>query len=178
MKRTNSGMLRVGCKLSRISFMEVVGAGSLGHHIQVKNEDGFEWSIGRGIIEEECYSTMVDEEKKVSKTALAELLMGARDAIVVVTFNKQANADTVHSKLTEADGKQITKKLLSGLLKGEERTMTGYVIGAEPVLGRTIMIDLEKEKVVDDKGWDSRQRQVDHRTLKSVIYKGVKYISK
>ena len=146
--------------------------------LTVKNEDGFQWQIAKNIVQEECYSTKEDDQKKVSKTELAEILMNARDAVVVVNFHKQASADTVHSKLTEADGQKVTKKLLGSLLKGEERTMTGYVIGAEPVLGRTVMIDLEKVKKVDAKGWDNRQRQVDHRTLNWVIYKGIKYFVK
>jgi len=156
--------------------MEVVGSNMVG--MRVKNEDGFEWSIARNIVEKECYSTIVDEEKKVSKTAIADMLMHARDAVVVVNFNKQASADTVHAKLEDADGKKITKKLLAGLLKGEERTLTGYVIGAEPLLGRSIMIDLEHAKKIDAKGWDSRQRQVDHRTINWIVYKNVKYTVK
>ena len=158
--------------------MEVVGMKFSGQYVKVKNEDGFEWDIAGNIIAKECYSTHVDEEKKISKTAIAEMLMHARDAVVVVNFNKQASADTVHAKLTDADGKKITKKLLGSLLKGEERTMTGYVIGAEPVLGRSILLDLEKEKTVDAKGWDSRQRQVDHRTINWIVYKNVKYTVK
>lgn len=182
MKKTDVTKLKKGDRLSRISFMEVISQSWNGDRVDVRNEDGFEWSIGGSIISEECYSTQFSEEKKISRTEIAEILMSARDAIVVVNFHKQATADTVHSKLTDADGQRVTKKVLSDLLKGEERTMTGYVIGAEPVLGRTIMIDLEKEKVVkktkDGQEWDTRQRQVDHRSLNWLIYKNVKYISK
>ena len=181
MEKTRVSKLVKGDKLSRISFMEVVSTDAL--YIRVKNEDDYEWSIANGIVAEECYSTKMDEEKKVSRTELAELLMNARDAVVVVNFNKQANADTVHAKLEEADGQKVTKKLLGNLLKGEERTMTGYVIGAEPVLGRTVMIDLEGKKSLKptkEEGvlWDSRQRLVDHRTLNFVVYKNVKYTVK
>jgi len=162
--------------------MEVVGNAG-GIHVQVKNEDGFSWSIAGNIVGNECYSTHYDTEEKKSRTEVAELLMSARDAIVVVNFNKQANADSVHKQLEVSDGKKVTKKLLESLLKGEERTLTGYVIGSEPVLGRTVVIDLEKDKVLrptKEAGveWDQRQRQVDHRTLNYVIYKNVKYIVK
>ena len=148
--------------------------------LTVKNEDGFQWQIAKNIVEEECYSIYEDNVKKVSRTELAEILMNARDAIVEVNFNKQASADTVHAKLTEADGKKVTKKLLGDLLKGEERTMVGYVIAVEPVLGRSVMIDLEQKKVLKPTKdpavqWDARQRQVDHRTLNSVVYKGIRY---
>jgi hypothetical protein len=118
----------------------------------VSNEDSFEWNIGSNIIKEECYSTQFKETIKTPKTGIAEILMNANDAIIQVCFEK-AN--------------------------GDERILTGYVIGAEVVLGRTIAIDIEKPKKIrkgkDDKEYDERQRLVDHRTLKWLIYKNVKY---
>ena len=67
MSKTNSMSLKNGDKLSRISFMEVVA--NITSALTVRNEDGFEWQISRNIIEEECYSTKIDEDKKVSKTS-------------------------------------------------------------------------------------------------------------
>jgi hypothetical protein len=179
--KTKHRELKTGDKVSMITFMEVTGR-NFGY-VKVRDEDGNELSIGEGVFKSNVYSTQFTEEKKISRTAIAEILMSARDAVIQVNFNKQSNADTVHKKLEDADGKKITKKLLTDLLKGEERTMTGYVIGAEPVLGRTVMIDLEKDKVVKptkEPGveWDARQRQVDHRTLNWLIYKNVKYTVK
>ena len=147
--KTDVKKLERGDFVSRISFMQVTSMG-LNDMIGVTNEDGFSWGISPGIIEEECYSTNVDSEEKLPKTAIAEILMSAKDAIIEVCFDK-AN--------------------------GEERVLTGYVIGAEPVLGRTIAIDITiPKKMRTTKEWDERQRQVDHRTLKWLVYKNVKYI--
>ena len=180
MKKTNVKEVKVGDKLSMITFMEVKGK-TFGY-VKVRDEDGVELSIGEGVFSSNIHSTQYTGEKKVPRTELAEILMNARDAVVLVNFNKQASADTVHKKLESADGKKVTKKLLGDLLKGEVRQMTGYVIGAEPVLGRTIMIDLTKPKVLrpakDGTEYDTRQRLVDHRTLNSVVYKNVKYTVK
>lgn len=153
MSKTDTSLLKVGDRLSRISFMEVTDIAFSGRSIRVKNEDGFEWTIEGGIVSQECDSLYVDEEVKMSKTGIAEILVSAKDAIIQVCFDK-------------ADG--------------TERVLTGYVLGAEPLLGRTVVIDLEKPKKLrktKEPGveWDERQRQVDHRTLKWLIYKGVKY---
>jgi hypothetical protein len=183
--RTKTGNLRTGDFLSRISFMKVenfsfkfldTGWGN----VEVKNEDGLMWTIQDSIVADECYSTYFDTEEKISKTAAAKMLSHARDAIVQVCFHKQATADTIKDQLVELStmASAAAKKKLTSLLKGEERIMTGYVIASEPLLGRTVMIDLEKPKDIDDKGWDRRQRQVDHRTIRWIVYKNVKYIVK
>lgn len=148
----NMAKVKKGDYLSRISFMKV-GGGTYRHGgFTVSNEDGFTWYIGSNIIKAECESTQHTETVKTPKTGIAEILMNARDAIIQVCFDK-------------ADG--------------TERTLTGYVIGAEVVLGRTIAIDIEKPKKIregkDGKEYDERQRLVDHRTLKWLVYKGVKY---
>lgn len=54
---------------------------------------------------------------------------------------------------------------------GEERTLVGKLIDTENQMGRSNVTDLE---VVSG----TNLRQVDHRTLKQVIVKGIKYIVK
>ena len=66
--------------------------------------------LERNIIEEECYSAQFEEIQKVSKTELAEILMNARDAIVVINFNKQATADSIHKNLMESNGRYAFPK--------------------------------------------------------------------
>jgi len=180
--KTDTGKLKVGDRLSRISFLEVIGTGKIDMTIQ--NEDGMSWRISSGIVAKECYSTQYNDKEHVSKTEIAEILMSARDAIVEVNFHKQANAKTIKDRLTELSGLTEAKamKELTSILKGDERTMIGHVVGTEPVLGRSVLIDLEKEKIMripkagDE--WDSRTRQVDHRTINWLVYKNTKYIVK
>jgi len=151
--KTDVKRVKVGDKLSMTTFMEVkrLGIGS----VNVVDEDGEKLTIGDGVFRSNIWSTQENGTVKLTKTELAEKLMEARDAVVKVVFDK-------------ADG--------------TERTLIGYIIGAEVVLGRSIAIDLEKEKVVkknrDGEEYDTRQRLVDHRTLKSLTYKNTLYVLK
>lgn len=173
--------IKKGDWLSRISFMKVSNNGYI--NSSVINEDGLEWSIANSIISQECYSTHFDSEVEMTKTELAEKLLECRDAIIVVNFNKQATVADIKAKIKSlaAAGSTSTKDLES-ILKGEERTLTGYVIGSEPVLGRSHVIDLDIPKEVvpakDGTEYDKRMRQVDHRSLNWLIYKNVKYVLK
>jgi len=151
--KTDVKKVKVGNKLSMTTFMEVESIGL--SSVNVIDEDGKGLTIGYGVFESNIWSTQVKGVAKTPKTGIAEILMNAKDAIIQVCFDK-------------ADG--------------TERTLTGYVIGAEVVLGRTIAIDTEKPKKIrkgkDGKEFDERQRLVDHRTLKWLIYKNVKYFVK
>lgn len=84
------------------------------------------------------------EEEKVSKTQAAEILVNSPNRPLTVSFDK-------------ADG--------------TERVLRGRLIKPEPLLGRSMVEDLE----TTDK---NRVRQVDHRTIRFLIVDGVKYIVK
>lgn len=173
--------IKRGDWLSRISFMQVVTTNSMS--TTVRNEDGLEWNIGNAIVAQECYSTHFSEEVTLSKTQLAEKLVEARDAIIIVNFYKQPTAADIVEKMVIFSGEQkLSKKDAESMLKGEERTMIGYVVGTEPILGRSMVIDVELEKIISPtktgENYDKRLRQVDHRSLNWLIYKNVKYTLK
>lgn len=84
------------------------------------------------------------EEEKVSKTRAAEILIHSANRPLTVSFLK-------------ADG--------------TERVLKGRLIAPEPLLGRSMVEDLETH----DK---NRLRQVDHRTINFLIVDGVKYTVK
>lgn len=84
------------------------------------------------------------EEEKVSKTQAAEILVNSPNRPLTVSFDK-------------ADG--------------TERVLRGRLIKPEPLLGRSMVEDLE----TTDK---NRVRQVDHRTIRFLIVDGVKYVVK
>jgi len=56
---------------------------------------------------------------------------------------------------------------------GNERVLRGYLVTAETGFGRSQCVDLDLP--ADDSG--KRLRQVDHRTLNSIVIGGVKYTS-
>lgn len=89
--------------------------------------------------------------KKVTKTDLVEIFSNVRENVFTVEFDKQ---------------------------NGETRKLRGYLVKKETGLGRSVVIDLD---LVDDQKYpnhDSRLRQVDHRTIQSLIVDGVKYVLK
>jgi len=84
------------------------------------------------------------EEVKATKTAVAELLVTSPHRPFTVCFEK-------------ADG--------------TERTLRGRLVKPEPLLGRSMVEDL-------DETGKNRMRQVDHRTIKFLVVDGVKYVVK
>jgi hypothetical protein len=109
---------------------------SNGQQIQVRGKD----------LIETCYSAdQFDEEKKVSKTQAAEILINSPNRPLTVSFTKQ---------------------------DGQDRTLRGKLVCPEPLLGRSMVEDLDN----DDK--KNRLRQVDHRTINWLIVDGKKYVVK
>ena len=56
-------------------------------------------------------------------------------------------------------------------MQGEDCSMTCHMVEVENNLGRSLVIDLETES-------DNKFRQVDHRSIESIIFKNVKYVLK
>jgi len=100
---------------------------------------------GTELIESSFSADQFHEEIKVSKTKAAELLVSSPNRPIKVSFNKQ---------------------------DGTERILRGRLIQPEPLLGRSMVEDLD---ITDGK---NRLRQVDHRTINFIIVDGVKYIVK
>lgn len=186
--------LKRGDRLSETQYYEVLGVvPGLRPSIDVVNERGMRMNITGKIVEEGMYSaSQFTTEVQVTKTELAELLGTAGDAILTVHFCKQLKEkDVVSEILTAATSLFGSKPIATALkdlgrtvrssvkkgLKGEGRTLVGYRIGSEPLLGRTHMIDVEIENDTS-KSYDPRMRLVDHRTLEWIILRGVKYIVK
>jgi hypothetical protein len=87
--------------------------------------------------------------EKLTKTQLADKFGEVGDNVFTVEFEKQ---------------------------NGSLRKLRGYMITRETGMGRSQVVDLDIERGKGD--YDNRLRQVDHRTLKSLIFDGVKYVKK
>jgi hypothetical protein len=97
---------------------------------------------GTQLVESLSSADLFDSTQKQSKTELAEILIGANVRPFTVVFIKQ---------------------------NGEKRTMRAKFISTEPLLGRSIVSDLDDEFKI---------KQVDHRTIESIIIDKVKYVHK
>ncbi len=96
---------------------------------------------GTDLIEGSLSADQFSSTKKVNKTKAAEVLIEAKNRPLTVMFTK---------------------------VNGEDRKLRGRLVNAEPLLGRSMVQDLDITK-------GNPLRQVDHRTIKWLIVDDVKY---
>lgn len=135
-------------------------------------------TVANGILGNEMISaSQYDAQQEVTRTEMVDKLLNAGSCVFTVTFRKQLTGERVNELLEEEkyEGQPPTKKrkICDKILKsGETREMVAYLQSTEHNLGRTNCIDLN----LPLNGY--RVRQVDHRTLESLILRRVKYILK
>ena len=173
--RSNPNQLKVGDRLSRISYMEVVEAGS--RSLRVRNEEGMTWTIAASILENEAYAAnQFTEVQEVSRTDMVHALESAGDSVFTVVFEKKTSQKSIVAALSALDSlpdrKAALNKLAKSMMAGEERTLVGYLTSTEPKMGRSVVVDLE---ISPDQ---HRLRLVDHRTIKSLTLRNIKYVLK
>lgn len=174
--------LKVGDVLSETQYYEVVKTD--GNRVQLLNDEGENIVVNDQYVDHSLASSdQFDETKKVTKTELAEIFLGAGRTAMTVQYNKQVDPKDVQVGITgiydnigmgmtkEAFGKEVKKALN---LKGEERIMVGRHYGTKDVNGRVHFIDMKAERKAG-KTYDTRQRLVDPRTINYVIVGNVKY---
>lgn len=188
MSNLNSEQLVTGSRLSEMQFYTVVdphATDSRGRRVvKVKNESGMELYITPDIVDNCMWSSdQFETTEKVSRTRLAEIFSQAHGAVFTANFNKKVDKDELETRIKEIvkarPGGQVESHrafearfdaAVPDLTRGQERTLTGYLISSDN-MGRSKVIDLAIEG-------KNNIRQVDHRTLNWVIYKGVKYVVK
>lgn len=174
-KRTDYNSIKNGDRLSETQYYQVVSVDA--KSMRVKNERGFEFSVSREIVEEGMFNaSQFTETKKVSRTAMVNILESTGGAIFTVNFDKKPNDKSVLDVLksfTIADFSDQGKlaHISEKIARGENRTLSGYMISTDDKMGRSKVIDLTKAA-------PANMRLVDHRTLNWLIFKGTKYVSK
>ena len=149
MKKLDIKEIKKGDLMAFVYYAKVENVSSNGLHISAINLDTetketFQVT-GEELISKSRSADWYDEEIKESKTALAERLTHSGGKPFTVCFDKQ---------------------------DGEERILKGRLVKPEPLLGRSMVEDLEVDLP------KHRVRQVDHRTLHWMIVDGVKYTVK
>jgi hypothetical protein len=114
--------------------------------LYVKDVDhGHEFMVqGKTLIDKAYSADEYNQTQNCSKTEAAELLVQAGIRPFTVVFVKS---------------------------NGKERTLRGRLVRPEPLLGRSMVEDLDLQN-------QERVRQVDHRTIKSLVINKVKYVVK
>lgn len=181
-KRTDFSKLKKGDRLSETQYYSVLSIDD--ETMRVKNERGFEFSVSREIVEEGMFNaTQYTEIKKLSRTAIVNILESTGGAIFTVNFDMKPTDDSVLGVLktfTIADFSDQSRlaHLSKKVAHGENRTLTGYMISTEAKMGRSKVIDLAKAAPVNIRAAPVNIRSVDHRTLNWLIFKDVKYVTK
>lgn len=182
--RVDFATLNPGQHLSEIQYYEVISKTPT--HAVLKNERGILVEIHKDIINEGMYSAdYVNDEETITQTQAAERFESFGAEVLQVNYTKKADKESIANVLAafksdnsisgsmlNLDEKELTS-LMKSALKGNERTLTGYVVSREQKLGRVQMIDLNLPATEKH-----RNRLVDLRTINWFIHKGVKYTVK
>lgn len=153
-----------------------------GDKAQLRNDHGENIVIDKNYAEKCLISAdQYDEEKTITKTEAANILLGSPNTAITVNFNKQVKQADVEKEIIEAyEGSTpksfatAVKKAVKKGLEGEERTIIGRHFGELNDLGRLNFIDMEIKKT-EGAAYDSRVRQVDPRQINWMIVLGKKY---
>jgi hypothetical protein len=178
--------LKKGDRISEQQYYEVLNVS--GNSVEVKNDEGNVITIGKDIVKRDCYDAgQFTNEVEMTRTDLINQFLNIGGEVFTVNYNKKVNKtntvknvdEFIKELLLAPNTKEINKlkKELKAQLKqdidGEERTATGYKTSVDFEKGRTVAIDMMKDR---GKGsYDNRIIQIDHRGLNWFIHKGVKY---
>lgn len=138
-----------------------------------KSLDG-DYTIDKDIVNECMKSANYFETvKHVTRTELVEAFDNVKESVFTVRFHKQITEKCVVDILAGLTKKQLDdpkyfKNLAPALVEGEECEVTGYLYKSENDMGRSLIIDLNAGK-------QPAYRQVDHRSIKSIICENTKY---
>ena len=142
-KRVQSSKVNVGDLMAFIYYTQVDDVRKGGDELTVTDvdrQDSFRVQ-GKPLVESSYSADQFHTTKRATKTKVAETLVGAFNRPFSVCFEKT---------------------------DGTERTLRGRLIKPEPLLGRSMVEDLD---IVSG----HRMRQVDHRTIRWLIVDGIKY---
>lgn len=145
--KTNPNQIKCGDLMAIVHYVKVEKVTPNNYELIVSNvdmEDHAMRVVGKELLESAFSADQYSEEIKVTKTQAAELLIHSPNRPFTVNFNKT---------------------------DGSERTLRGRLISPEPLLGRSMVEDLDETS-------DHKLRQVDHRTINYLIVEGTKYIVK
>ena len=160
--------------LSMTSYMTVVNIGDM---VSVRNQYGSNMQMSKELLESMYSATHYSAEVALNMTGLAELLMSVQDVVFSINFKKQASEAAAVERVLNADASDFTDKkksaaLAKALLQGQDCSLLCHMVEVENNLGRSLVIDLQ----APDK--NNKFRQVDHRTIESIIFKNKKYVLK
>jgi hypothetical protein len=127
--------------------------------------------VSRDVLEHEMYNSKVfGKEEKLALTKVVKLLREANTTVFTICFTCKVDDKEVQEKLKKVSEKDFkdAKNLAKEIFVGREKTIVARLSKSENHLGRSLVLDLAAGGRV--------YASVDHRNIKWVILKNVKYI--
>jgi hypothetical protein len=157
--------------LSMRTYYNVTGIA--GNTVTVDDQNGSTVQVSRDILEKMVSGTHYAKEVHLTMSGLAELIETFSDSVFTVSFHKQPTIDggkeaLDNLKFADLQDKKKVADVAKHFTEGELTTMICHLVKVENNLGRSTVIDLTAKT-------DNKFRQVDHRTIESIIFKNVKY---
>lgn len=176
--------LVVGEVLSETSFYTVEKV--VGDKVQLGAENGESVIIDKPYVEAFLASaSQYKLEQAVTRTEMSEIMLKNSFRAITVNFQKQVKDTDIQKEIQEAYENSTPKEFASKMkvavkkgLSGVERSMVGRHFGHQDEFGRVQFIDMEVKKDFSKATYDTRQRQVDPRTLNWIIVNDIKYVIK
>lgn len=117
-----------------------------------------------------------EKEEKTTRTEIIGHLLNAKESVMTVKFHKKVDDNYVKDILSHVNKDQLEdakklKELSKELVSGKEVEMTCHLTKSEGRLGRSTVMDLNAPHGMNF-------RQIDHRTVQSLILKNIKYVVK
>lgn len=132
--------------------------------------NGVDVAVSMDILQYEMDSAAAfDKEEKLALTKVVKILKEAHTTVFTICFTCKVDEKVVQEKLAALTQKEFNdpKSLAKEILTGKETTIVGRLSKTEGNLGRSLVVTLDGGKFF---------ASVDHRTIKYLIIKNVKYI--
>jgi hypothetical protein len=177
--KCTTDVLKAGDWLSRTTYIKVVEVTE--DMVEVENDHGLKYAIGRDIVEAECNSGHFEKTYDVNRTELARIMREeTRESVFVCSFLKAVTEDHIAEILASiavapaARTVKERKTAAKELMKGERRELTGYMLGVDETTGRFRVVDLNVDSCSSSRS-SCKERQVDPRTLEWLVLRNIKY---
>lgn len=171
----NLSKIAIGDWFSQVQYFKLNSRNGDMWNCSILKDSNMNYQIPAEQVKDMYSATLFDSEEKVTKTQMVEIFQSANEAVFTITFNVKVQPEEIATLLSsiksQADLDNRKKELSKQLIEGKLTTITGFLAKREESLGRSLVIDLTKER-------SKAFRQVDHRSIKELVLKNVKYTLK
>ena len=145
-----------------------------GNKITVKNQRRVEWELSKDILAQYSSASCFQKVEWITRTEMVEKLSEAKDSAFTAEFRKKVQENEMAQKIlahrNELQDERKLSAVAKDLLDGEPKCMIGRLLKKEK-MGRSMI------QILNCEG-QSLIAQIDHRTLLSLVLRGVKYMLK